>query len=203
MVVPERSGRRKHKYLERPPGCLVCGLHSWWCGWRETKAGARRRARCSDPCCEGGSFTVYEADAYPHRRVGLAAVVAVVAAVAAGCTRTAAAAVHGVSRRSATRWVRWVAGLVEQADLARLCVQLHVDGLAPRPCGDDEVARARATLLMAEEIADQTLARGAQILGEGRGLLRLLSHQLRRFRDVFYLTIHCPRLRVDPEAMPP
>lgn len=202
MVV--LANARRHKYADRPPACWLCGLKSWWCGKRTTKQGVRRRARCAGKECEGGGWTEYTADAYPHRRAGLLAVVAVVAAVAAGQTRAAAAATRDVSRTSATRWVRWVAGLAQPGELARECTRLDADGLAPPPARtDDERTRAGAALLMIERIVDGCLARGARLLGEGRGLPRLLAHQLGRFRDIFYLTISCPRLRVDPQALPP
>jgi hypothetical protein len=202
VVVLAKAGR--HKYAERPPACWLCGLHSWWCGSRTTKLGVRRRARCTGKGCQAGSWTVYTGDAYPHRRSGLLVVVAVVAAIAAGQTRTAAAAEHDVSRTSATRWVGWVASLAEPAALARDCTRLDPDGIAPPATrGDDEQTRAGATLVMLERIVDGCLARGARLLGEGRGLPRLLGHQLARFRDVFYVTVSCPRLRVDPQALPP
>jgi len=198
------ANAKRHKYVERPPACWLCGLHSWWCGSRSTKGGERWRARCADGECQAKSWTVYTGDAYPHRRTGLLAVVAVVAAVAAGQTRTAAAAEHEVSRTSATRWVRWVVGLAEPGQLARECTRLDPDGLPPSPPrSDEERTHAGATLLMFERIVDGCLARGARLLGEGRGLPRLLAHQLGRFRDVFYLTIPCPGVRVDPQAMPP
>lgn len=201
-MVPANA--KRHKYAERPSSCWVCGLHSWWCGSRTTKAGVRWRARCSDEACQAKSWTDYTGDAYPHRRVGLLVVVAVVAAVAAGETRAAAATEHDVSRTSATRWVRWVAGLTDPAALARECTRLDPDGLAPTPArADDERTRAGAALLMLERIVDGCLARGARLQGDGRGLPRLLGHQLARFRDIFYVTVSCPRLRVDPQALPP
>lgn len=201
VVLADAKG---HKYAQRPSTCWVCGLHSWWCGSRTTKAGVRRRARCSDDACQAKSWTEYAGDAYPHRRVGLLAVVTVVAAVAAGQTLTAAAAQHDVSRTSAARWVRWVAGIAEPAELARECTRLDPDGIAPPPVrSEEERVVAGSVLLMVERVVDGSLARGARLLGEGRGLPRLLAHHLGRFRDVFYVTVPCPRLRVDSRALPP
>lgn len=210
MVVSANT--ETFKYAQRPPLCWLCGLHSWWCGTRTTKSDARRRARCSaaDKGCPGGSWTIYPANAYPHRRFSLSTLVAAVASVVVSAsasvgprTRTAAAVEHDTSRTSVTRWVRWVADLAEPASLVALCARLSPETLASSGDSHDERGRARTTLLMIDTVVDQLLARGVQLHGEGRGLPRLLAHQLSRFRDIFYVTVPCPRLRVDPRTLPP
>ena len=207
------------KKVVRPEPCRVCGARSWWNGGRVVAAvihelgqGARRmtdvrrpRARCSDRRCVAGSWTIYPADAYPHRSYQLDVVATAVAAVClGGGTRQAVADQHACSRRSVSRWVRWTARLAPLADLARLCARLDPEGLpppTPAPAGG-EVSRAGAVLRLLEHLAAVLLHRGVALPGRGPGLGRVLSAQRARFGDVAWLTRSSPPLRVAAEALP-
>ncbi len=217
MCVSPSPSRRK-KAL-RPNPCRVCGSPSWWNGGRvvaevihELGQGVRRvvdvlrpRAKCPDRRCGIGSWTIYAAEAYPHRSFQLDVVAAAVAAVSIGGERRQAVAVrHDCSRRSVARWVRWTAGLAPPADLVRLCARLDPEGLPPPtpPAADEEVSRAGAILRLLDHLGDVLRRRGVGLPGRGPGLLRILSAQLARFGDVRRLTRSSPPLRVAPEALP-
>jgi hypothetical protein len=212
------SPARRKKAL-RPDPCRVCGSSSWWNGGRlvaevihELGQGVRRvidvlrpRARCSDRRCAAGSWTIYPADAYPHRSYQLDVVASVVAEVCVGgASRRAAAEHHACSQRSVSRWVRWTAQLAPPADLARLCVCLDPEGLPPpTPASTGgEVSRAGAVLRLLEHLAAVLFRRGVALPGRGSGLARVLVAQRARFGDVAWLTRASPPLRVAPEALP-
>lgn len=215
-VSPSPSRRKK---ALRPDPCRVCGSPSWWDGGRlvaevihELGQGVRRvidvlrpRARCSDRRCAAGSWTIYAADAYPHRSYQLDVVASAVAEVCVGGeSRRAAAGHHACSRRSVSRWVRWTAQLARPADLAQVCARLDPDGLpppAPATAGG-EGSRAGAVLRLLDHLGDVLRRRGVALPGRGSGLQRILSAQLARFGDVAWLTRSSPPLRVAPEALP-
>jgi hypothetical protein len=197
----------------------VCGSPSWWNGGRavaevfhDLGQGVRRamdvlrrRARCSDRRCAAGSWTIYPADAYPHRSYQLDVVASAVAEVCVGGgSRRAVAGHHGCSRRSVSRWVRWTAQLARPEDLARLCARLDPEGLPPPTpaTAGGEVSRAGAVLRLLDHLGAVLLRRGVALPGRGPGLLRVLVAQLARFGDVAWLTRSSPPLRVAPEALP-
>jgi transposase-like protein len=165
----------------------------------------RPRARCSDRRCAAGSWTIYAADAYPHRSYQLDVVASAVAEVCVGgASRRAAAGHHACSRRSVSRWVRWTAQLARPTDLAQVCARLDPDGLpppAPATAGS-EVSRAGAVLRLLEHLGAVLRRRGVALPGRGPGLLRLLTAQRARFGDVAWLTRSSPPLRVAPEGLP-
>jgi hypothetical protein len=197
----------------------VCGSPSWWNGGRavaevfhDLGQGVRRvmdvrrgRARCSDRRCAAGSWTIYPADAYPHRSDQLDVVASAVAEVClGGGTRQAVAEHHACSRRSVSRWVRWTAHLAPPEDLARLCARLDPEGLPPpTPVpGGGEVGRAGTVLRLLDHLTEVLLRRGVALPGRGPGLGRVLSAQRARFGDIAWLTRSSPPLRVAPEALP-
>jgi transposase-like protein len=207
------------KKAVRPDPCRICGARSWWNGGRvvaevihELGQGARRvidvlrqRARCSDRCCAAGSWTIYPADAYPHRSYQLDVVAAAVAEVCVGGgTRRAVAGHHECSRRSVSRWVRWTAQLARPEDLARLCARLDPEGLPPPTPATTggEVSRAGAVLRLLNHLGAVLLRRGVTLPGRGPGLVRVLVAQRARFGDVAWLTRSSPPLRVAAEALP-
>jgi hypothetical protein len=215
--VPSSPSRRKKAC--RPDPCRVCGSPSWWDGGRlvaevihELGQGVRRvidvlrpRARCSDRRCAAGSWTIYPADAYPHRSYQLDVVASAVAEVCVGgSTRRVVAEHHACSRRSVSRWVRWTAQLAPPADLARLCARLDPEGLPPPTpaTAGGEVSRAGAILRLLEHLAEVLLRRGVALPGRGPGLVRVLGAQRARFGDVAWPTRSSPPLRVAPEALP-
>jgi transposase-like protein len=215
-VSPSPSRRKK---ALRPDPCRVCGSPSWWDGGRrvaeviqELGQGVRRvidvlrpRARCSDRRCAAGSWTLYAADAYPHRSYQLAVVASAVAEVCVGgASRQTAAGHHACSRRSVARWVRWTAQLAQPANLAQVCARLDPDGLPPPPPAPagSEVSRAGAVLQLLDHLAEVLRRRGSTLPGRGPGLPRLLAAQRARFGDVAWLTRSSPPLRVAWEALP-
>lgn len=210
-VPPTEQGCKKH--VARPGPCPVCGRPAWWNGTRWIKgvvfllAGGlrraepfvRRRARCSDRGCSAGSWTVYEPGGYPHRTFLLSVVAFAVAAMAVGvgATLTAVADECGSHRRSVGRWVRWVGGLADPAELSRGCARLDPDGLPPpaAPRTVEPMARAGWVVGLLDRLADLLRGRGVT-LEPGPGLAAILRHQLDRFRSVFHLTRPSPPLRV-------
>ncbi len=125
MAISLEGGSGKRH--ERPDPCRECGSAAWWNGTRRVsvvrKQGeavehvtdiVRRRARCSWKPCALRSWTLYEADSYPHRLFGLVVVASAVGAVVfAKATLEAAALVHRCSRRSVGRWKRWIGELAD------------------------------------------------------------------------------------------
>jgi len=208
MAIAREVGR--HKYAERPPACIVCGLAGWWNGTRvvsvvgrctggvEYLSGIiRRRVRCPSTQCPQGSWTIYEQEAYPHRVFDLAVVVSAVSAVVlAGRTLCASAAAHQCSRDSVRRWKRWVEELAEPGDLLRACTELEPDGLAGAlaPSG---MERAAAVLHLLDRLAELLTALGVPLAEASSGLGRVLRHLLTRFAEVFWLTRSSPPLLAD------
>jgi len=215
-VPPTGKGCKKH--ADRPGPCPVCGRPAWWNGRRLIKrvvfvvAGAlrwaeqfvRRRARCSDRHCSGGSWTVYEPGGYPCRTflLSVVAFAAAARAVGEGTTLTAVARKCACDRRSVGRWVRWVTDLAAPAELSRSCTRLDPDGLPPpaAPRAVDPVARAGAVVGLLDRLADLLRGRGVA-LESGPGLAAILRHQLDRFRIVFHLTRPSPPLHADGRAL--
>lgn len=145
---------------------------------------------------------MYLEDAYPHRVFQLSAVSSAVAAVALGGeTRSAAAATHRASRRSVSRWVSWVASLLEVPSLVRLCARLDPQGsrpplLASREQGEG-VSRAETILQLLDHLATLLRERGALGSQKLPALAAILAHQLARFGEVWRLTGLSPPLRID------
>lgn len=194
----------------RPPPCPVCGGPAWWNGQRTVaqmllsdSMGARLvvglvrlRARCVEPSCRCGSWTVYEAGGYPQRTFTLAVAAAAIAELAfdAEATLTSVARHWGCDRRTVGRWRTWVAGVADPAALARLCSRLDPDGLpAPDPGG---IATPGLLLLLLECLVRLLRDQGVP-LEPGPGLGAILRHQFERFRAVAWLTRASPPLRVD------
>lgn len=165
----------------------------------------RRRARCSDRDCEGGSWTVYAVAAYPHRVFQLAVTVSAVTQVIFGSAVSLAAVAtrHACSRRSLARWIAWIAGLADPGHLARACARLDPDGIARSVLASVDTIRKRAGAVL--RLFDRLVAilrdRGVRLPGRGPGLIRMLRHQWVRFRDVRLLTKSAPPLRVDLRAL--
>jgi len=202
LSIPCFEGR--HKYVDRPAPCWVCGSRSWWDGWRDTASERRHRARCSDRSCPGGSWTVYPADTYPHRGFSLGVVVGAVAAFATGAALASVASEIDTSRWSVARWARWVAMLGDASSLSSLCERIDpTRAPAPRSGGTSVRERAARMLVLLERIAAGYVARGVPLPAGSSGVSRLLAHQLTRFRSVFYLTVRSPPLHADLRSLPP
>ncbi len=156
----------------------------------------RWRARCPEPKCPVGSWTVYEQDSYPHRSHGLEVVVQVVLAVVrTNATLDSVAAKHMCSRDSVRRWVLWVEGLADPGSVQKLCLRIDPDGLpaaAPKASGADQI------LQLLERLADLLAQRGVPLPPKGAGLVRILADRLARFGEVLWLTKSSPPLRADP-----
>jgi len=206
------GGKAGGKYDKRPPPCLGCGTAAWWNGSRivsSVRKGpnggvkhvvgqVRRRARCPSPSCPVGSWTVYEADSYPHRTFGLEVVVsAVLQVVLVGATLTAAAARHLCSRDSVRRWRRWIEGLADPLELERLCMRIDPAGLPAAGARADRAPVAQRVLQLLERLADLLAAGGVSLPRQGAGLVRVLVDRLARFGEVFRLTKSSPPLRAD------
>ena len=138
----------------------------------------RRRARCKEPDCPCGSWTIYEAGGYPRRSFTLAVAAAAIAELtfAASATLTSVAGHWRCDRRTVARWQRWVAGTAEPATLAQLCSRLDPDGLpAPDPEG---IARPGRVLLLLECLARLLQIQGVA-LEPGPGLGAILAPPVR------------------------
>jgi hypothetical protein len=213
------QSRPAGKYLERPAPCRVCGSPAWWNGVRHVAEvirdalGAivhvadvvRRRVRCSNRACSGGSWTLYAPGSYPHRVFQLPVVASAVGEVTLGdaATVTSAACHHLCSRRSVRRWVRWIADLVDPTVLARACARLDPAGLAGGAIrAGAEAARAAGILRGFERLAGLLEVRGVSLPEVGPGLSRVLTDQLARFGVVAYLTKSSPPLRVSWDRWP-
>jgi len=139
---------------------------------------------------------VYAEDAYPHRGFGLTLVVAAVSAVVfGGATLSGAALEHGCSRRSVARWWDWIAGLADTSELARACARLDPDGFAHAESMPARESAPAHVLRLLDRLADLLVVHGLDLATSGAGFVRLLSDQLRRFGEVFYLTRPSPPLR--------
>lgn len=145
-----------------------------------------------------GSWTVYEADSYPHRTFGLEVVVsAVLQVVLVGATLTAAATRHLCSRDSVRRWLRWVEGLADPLELERLCMRIDPDGLPAAGTRTDRAPVAQRVLQLLERLADLLAAGGVSLPRHRVGLVRVLVDRLARFGEVHRLTRPSPPLRAD------
>jgi len=212
MDVPP-TGKRCKKHEDRPGPCPVCGRPAWWNGTRWVKRVVslvaaslhtaeqvvRRRARCSDRSCPGGSWTVYEPGGYPHRTFLLSVIAFAAAAISVcrGATLTSVAHECGCDRRSVRRWLGWVAGLGSVEDLQRACARLDPDGVPPPAARRTSgvVAYACAVVGLLDHLSELLRRRGVT-LEAGPGLASILRHQLDRFGEVYRLTRSSPRLRV-------
>jgi hypothetical protein len=218
VVAPKGS---RFKYEERPPPCRRCGRAAWWNGWRAIKAevvceasGAnvvrearRHRARCSSGDRSCRIWTVYGEDAYPHRVFQLSVVASAVGAVAlGGLTLSGSAARHRATRRSVSRWLRWVATLLEAPRLLELCARLDAQGQPPPPATVGKpatIARAGAILRLLDQLARLLRERGVRLARDVPALAAIVAHQLARFGEVRFLTRSSPPLRVDVVFEPP
>lgn len=145
---------------------------------------------------------MYPEDTYPYRTFQLSAVSSAVEAVALGDqTRTAAAAAHQTSRRSVSRWVGWVASLLDVPSLVRLCAQSDPQGQRPpvlvSHAETDAVSRAGAILRLLDHLAGLLRERGALGARELPALAAILAQQFARFGEVWKLTDLSPPLRID------
>lgn len=214
LVAPKGS---RFKYEERPAPCRVCGSVAWWNGWRAIKGevghdgasdavvrreGRRHRARCSRRDGKCRSWTVYGEDAYPHRVFQLSAVSSAVTTVALEkVTMTESARRHDSSRRSVSRWVKWVASFLDVAGLVRLCARLgSQQGLPPPALAASEAQaahRAGVVLVLLDHLCGLLREGGVALSRDGPALGVLLGDQLARFGEVVLLTRPSPPLRVD------
>lgn len=211
MSIPQSSGSRK--YAERPASCRVCGSPAWWNGWRkvtEVVQGrdgacryltdrARHRARCSKAKCRGGSWTIYPSDSYPHRFFSLCVVVSAVnqAVKESTATLSSIAKVHMCSRPSVSRWLRWFQKLVQPEWFVQACAQLDPDGEPPANRTQGPWAEAGSVFVLLNRFSELLLDRGVPLPGEGPAIARLLTYQLTRFGNVYYLIRPSPPLFVD------
>jgi len=199
------SFRSRFKSFERPEPCRTCGRPAWWNGFRcvlqvildafgvvrEQPDIPRRRARCSDRTCPGGSWTVYEEDGYPHRTFQLGVVASAVGEVAVGgATISSSAKHHRCNRRSVRRWIDWVGSLADVADLTRAAARLDPDGLPPPrpPEVSDPGAPATRVLVLVDHLVRVLSRRGVDFPRATSSLGQILIHQFRRFGDVAFLT---------------
>lgn len=208
ISIPRRQ--RPGKYADRPDPCRSCDAPAWWNGTRivssvsDGDAGisrfcdiVRRRVRCSSPVCLEKDWTVYEDGAHPHRSFQLDVVASAVADVEVGDqSLTETAAEHECSRDSVRRWIGWIEELAEPRDLERLIARIDPEGV-PGPTRLTAPSRAATILGLLERLADLFAMRGLPIPRRGTGLQRVLTDRLRRFGEVFYLTIFSPPLRAD------
>ena len=155
----------------------------------------RRRFRCADRRCRGGSSTQYAEGDYPHRTFQLDVVASAVMQGERG-SHSAAAEAHLCSRRSVGRWAGWCAGMAAPEELGRVVVRVDPDGLPAEPAGTSEGLASRCVRLW-ERLAGVLCARGV-ILPCGRcGLQRLLCWQHECRGLVVWLTRSSPRLPVE------
>lgn len=196
----------------QPSPCLVCGKPSWRNGdrvvaqvWLNADGGVsrkevvRRRVRCSDRTCTGGSWTIYEPQGYPHRSFTPAVTASAVAELAAspGATLTSVARRCGCDRRTVGRWVRWIRGLGEPQALSGICARIDPSGLPPpASAGLERFAQPGLLVLLLEHLARLLRNHGVP-LEHGPGLAAILRHQFDRFRTVFWLTRASPPLHVE------
>lgn len=193
----------------RPPPCPVCGVVGWWNGRpfvgqmvvgtagtiEQVVDQPRRRARCKEPDCPCGSWTIYEAGGYPHRTFALAVVAAAIAelAVVVGATLSSVARNWRCDRRTVARWKDSVARTADPDELARHCSSLDPDGFpAPNPAG---LTRPGRVLLLLERLAQLLRTQGVA-LESGPGFGVILRHQFERFRAVSWLTRASQPLRI-------
>ena len=205
-----RAPGPERKHEGRPPLCPVCGGPAWWNGIRIVAqmvlveiAGVRRvvdlirlRARCADPVCKAGSWTLYEAQGYPHRTFTLAVAATAVMelAVAPKATLASVARRCQCDPRTVGRWQRWVAGLGDPSALSRLCSRLEPDGFPPpRP---DGMPLAGFLVLLLEYLARLLWDQGVP-LEPGPGVAAILRQQFDQFRAVSWLTRASPPLQVE------
>jgi len=198
------------KHAGRPPRCPVCGGPSWWNGLRTVAqmvqvetTGVRRvvdlirlRARCADPACKGGSWTLYEAQGYPHRTFTLAVAAAAVVelAVAPNATLASVARRCQCDPRTVGRWKCWASGLCDPVALSRLCSRLEPDGFPPPRQGG--MLLAGFMVLLLEHLARLLRDQGVP-LAPGPGLAAILHQQFDRFRAVSWLTRASPPLQLE------
>jgi hypothetical protein len=155
----------------------------------------RRRARCADRACRGGSWTEYTEGDYPHRTFQLDVVASAVLQGERGA-RSAAAEAHLCSRRSVGRWARWCADMATPEQLGRVVVRVDPDGLPAEPAGTSKGLASRCVGLW-ERLAGALCARGVILPGGRCGLQRLLCWQHDRRGLVLWLTKSSPRLPVE------
>ncbi len=208
MAISLEGGSGKRH--ERPDPCRECGSAAWWNGTRRVsvvrKQGeavehvtdiVRRRARCSWKPCALRSWTLYEADSYPHRLFGLVVVASAVGAVVfAKATLEAAALVHRCSRRSVGRWKRWIGELADARQLHRACTRLATHGL-PGGLALPELAPAGRVLHLLDRLVELFGERGVRLPDLRCPLASVLRHQLEHFGEVVYLTKSSPPLHAD------
>jgi len=158
----------------------------------------RRRVRCSLwQSCPLKGWTMYEADAYPHRLFGLVVTVSAVSMVVfGGASHESAAEAHLCSRRSVGRWRRWMSELADPKGLERACTRLEGRGL-PGALARTATARAGRVLHGLQRLVELLSERGVDLPEVGCALGGVLRHQLERFGEVFYLTKSSPPLRGD------
>lgn len=151
----------------------------------------RRRVRCSSPDCPAPDWTVYEDGAYPHRSFELDVVADAVAEVEIEARSfTAVAVSHACSRDTVRRWRRWVAQLADPRAPQQLCARIDPDGVVIAL--PSIASPAEAVLRHTERLADLLAFRGVSLPRAASGLARILTHQLRRFGDLFFLTKALP-----------
>jgi hypothetical protein len=166
----------------------------------------RRRTRCSNRDCPGPrGATVYESTGYPHRWYQLPVTTAAVGEVVFGEGKTLeeVAKEYSCDRRSVGRWLGWTGRLAEPAELLRAIARMDPAGLPPPRVSSDPGggARAGAVLTLLDRFAEVLRQRGVALPAGTPGLVAVLSHQLRRFGIVFFLTRQSPGMHVPLEAL--
>jgi hypothetical protein len=138
--------------VERPAVCLFCGHRwVWWNGWRMRTAtvlvaravvfltGVRcPRVKCASRACRR-SWTLRPDGLMPQRHYQLPVVAAAMTMhLLEGVSQEGAAEEHTCSRRTVSRWVKWLSEVTEPAVLARRLTEASDALTLPRV---DDLAR--------------------------------------------------------------
>lgn len=141
---------------------------------------------------------------YPHRVFQLSVVIAAVSQVTFGRDAVEVVATrYACARSSLSRWISWVAQLVDPAQVLRVCARLDPDGVANSVQAQAGTVRERAgaVVCLLDRLVTILRERGSDLPGHGVGLERLLTCQLVRFGDVRPLKQTAPPLDVRLRAL--
>ena len=148
-----RSWEEVSERVDRPAACIYCGhCRVWWNGWRVRTAtvlvasvvvfltGVRcPRVKCAGREC-GRSWTLRSEGLMPRRHYQLSVVApAMTRHLLDGVSQEEVADEHTCSRRTVSRWLRWLAEVAEPGALARRLMDASEAPVLPKV---DELARA-------------------------------------------------------------